>query len=102
MQKKPEIDYKPLSGRDFPRFSAIKTFFRLPYVDMDADYDVAIAGVPYDGSVSYRPGARFAPSQIRETSSLGRGAEREPLLLCWPKTRGVRQPTGQYLCGTRN
>ena len=73
MQKKPEIDYKPLSGRDFPRFSAIKTFFRLPYVDMDADYDVAIAGVPYDGSVSYRPGARFAPSQIRETSSLGRG-----------------------------
>ncbi|MAV90293.1 MAG: agmatinase [Bdellovibrionaceae bacterium] len=32
-----------------------------------------MVGVPYDGAVSYRPGARFAPSQIREASSLGRG-----------------------------
>ncbi len=67
------MEYKPLSGREFPRFSGIKTFFRLPHVPVDADYDIGIVGVPYDGGVSYRPGARFAPSKIREMSSLGRG-----------------------------
>lgn len=67
------MEYKPLSGREFPRFSAIKTFFRLPVVDTHADYDIGIFGIPYDGGVSYRPGARFAPSRVREVSSLGRG-----------------------------
>jgi guanidinopropionase len=67
------MEYKPLDGRQFPRFSGIKTFFRLPIADLKDAYDVGIAGVPYDGGVSYRPGARFAPSQIREASSLGRG-----------------------------
>lgn len=67
------MDYKPLSGREFPRFSGIKTFFRLPIADEKSDCDILIVGVPYDGAVSYRPGARFAPSQIREASSLGRG-----------------------------
>ena len=64
--------YEPLSGREFPRYSSIKTFFRLPHVPLDADYDVAILGIPYDGGVSYRPGARFAPSKVREVSALGR------------------------------
>ena len=67
------MDYKPLSGREFPRFSGIKTFFRLPLADATSDCDILIVGVPFDGAVSYRPGARFAPSQIREVSSLGRG-----------------------------
>lgn len=66
-------DFKPLSGREFPRFSAIKTFFRLPIVDMREKFDLAIFGIPYDGGVSYRPGGRFAPTSIREVSSLGRG-----------------------------
>ena len=67
------MEYRPLDGREFPRFSGIKTFFRLPHVALDADYDVGIVGVPFDGGTSYRPGARFAPSRIRETTSLGRG-----------------------------
>jgi len=66
------ITYEPLSGREFPRFSGIKTFFRLPHVPVDADYDVGIVGLPFDGGLSYRPGARFAPSRVREISSLGR------------------------------
>lgn len=66
-------NYKPLSGRDFPRFSTIKTFFRLPVAELSEPYDVALFGVPFDGGVSYRPGARFAPSFVREISSLGRG-----------------------------
>lgn len=67
------MKYEPLSGREFPRFSGIKTFFRLPYVPVEQDYDVAMVGLPFDGGVSYRPGARFAPSRVREVSSLGRG-----------------------------
>ena len=66
------MDYTPLSGREFPRFSAIKTFFRLPHVDVSADYQIGICGIPFDGGASYRPGARFAPSKVREVSSLGR------------------------------
>lgn len=66
-------EYKPVSGREFPRFSAIKTFFRLPIADIKEDFDVALFGIPYDGGVSYRPGARFAPTLVREVSSLGRG-----------------------------
>ncbi len=66
-------DFKPMSGREFPRFSGIKTFFRLPIADIQENFDVALFGIPYDGAVSYRPGARFAPTQIRDASSLGRG-----------------------------
>ena len=64
---------QPLSGREYPRFSGIKTFFRLPIAIGLEDCDIAMVGIPYDGSVSYRPGTRFAPSRIREVSSLGRG-----------------------------
>ncbi len=67
------MEFKPMSGREFPRFSAVKTFFRLPLADLSAGYDVGIVGVPFDGGVSYRPGARFGPTKVREVSSLGRG-----------------------------
>lgn len=68
------MKYEPLSGREFPRYSAIKTFFRLPQDHpFTGEYDVGIVGIPFDSAVSYRPGARFAPSSIREASSLGRG-----------------------------
>jgi guanidinopropionase len=67
------MEFKPLSGREFPRFSAIKTFFRLPHVEYSESFDVALFGIPFDGGVSYRPGARLAPTQVRESSSLGRG-----------------------------
>ena len=67
------MEFKPLSGRQFPRFSAIKTFFRLPIAEVTEEFDIAIFGTPFDGAVSYRPGARFAPTAVREASSLGRG-----------------------------
>lgn len=66
------MKFEPISGREMPRFAGIKTFFRLPHVELDAGYDLGIIGVPFDGSLSYRPGARFAPSRIREISALGR------------------------------
>jgi guanidinopropionase len=67
------MDFTPLSGRDMPRFAGLKTFFRLPVAPIEAAFDVALVGVPFDGGASYRPGSRFAPARVREVSSLGRG-----------------------------
>jgi agmatinase/guanidinopropionase len=68
------MEWKPLSGREFPRFSAIKSFFRLPIAaTIEEDFEVGIFGIPFDGGSTYRPGSRFAPSAVRELSSLGRG-----------------------------
>ncbi|KAI0164348.1 agmatinase 1 [Hypoxylon sp. FL1284] len=53
-------------------FSGITTFGRLPYQtclnQQDADYDLAFIGAPFDTGTSYRPGARFGPSGIRQGS----------------------------------
>jgi len=35
---------------------------------IEAAHDVRIIGVPFDGTVSFRPGARFGPAAIREAS----------------------------------
>lgn len=62
-----------ISGRKLPRYSGVKSFFRLPVSDFEDNWDVGIFGIPYDGATSYRPGSRFGPTSIRELSSLGRG-----------------------------
>lgn len=53
-------------------FSGISTFGRLPYVrclaSKDIEYDIAFIGAPFDTGTSYRPGARFGPSGIRQGS----------------------------------
>ncbi|SPN99077.1 agmatinase [Cephalotrichum gorgonifer] len=53
-------------------FSGITTFARLPYFPCLASkaekYDIAIMGAPFDTGTSYRPGARFGPSGIRQGS----------------------------------
>jgi agmatinase len=53
-----------------PRFAGPATFARLPRIDEVSDVDVAIIGVPFDAGVSYRPGARFGPAHVRESSRL--------------------------------
>jgi agmatinase len=53
-----------------PRFGQVATFMLLPAADSVAGLDVALLGVPYDGGVSYRTGARFGPRAVREQSSL--------------------------------
>jgi len=53
-----------------PRFGQIATFMLLPAAASPAGLDVAIVGIPFDGGVSYRPGARFGPRAVREQSSL--------------------------------
>lgn len=53
-----------------PRFAGLGTFARLPQIDDVSDVDLAIMGVPFDSGVSYRPGARFGPTHVRESSRL--------------------------------
>jgi agmatinase len=53
-------------------------FFRLPQVDVHAaapyaGLDAVVLGVPWDMSVTYRPGARFAPYEVRRVSALVQG-----------------------------
>ena len=43
-----------------PRFTGAPTFFRLPYAEELAGIDIGIIGVPFDGGVTNRPGARHA------------------------------------------
>ncbi|KAH8881498.1 Arginase/deacetylase [Thozetella sp. PMI_491] len=53
-------------------FSGITTFGRFPYQpclnDDGVKYDIAFIGAPFDTGTSYRPGARFGPSGIRQGS----------------------------------
>jgi len=53
-----------------PRFSGVATFARLPRLDEVAKADIAVVGIPFDAGTSYRPGARFGPAHIRESSRL--------------------------------
>jgi len=60
----------PVDSSKVPRYAGPATFARLPRLDQVAHADVAVVGVPFDTGVSYRPGARFAPSAVREASRL--------------------------------
>jgi agmatinase len=60
----------PVDATVVPRFAGPGTFARLPRRDEVTRMDVAVVGVPFDSGVSYRPGARFGPSHVRESSRL--------------------------------
>ncbi|MGW6933297.1 agmatinase [Lentzea sp. NPDC054927] len=60
----------PVDSSKVPRYAGPATFARLPRLDQVAHADVAVVGVPFDTGVSYRPGARFAPTAVREASRL--------------------------------
>lgn len=69
----------PLISREMPAsdafseaFMGLGTFAHLPYErclsNAATPYDIAVVGIPFDTGTSYRPGARFGPSGIREGS----------------------------------
>jgi agmatinase len=60
--------YAPPDPFETPRFSGPRTFMRLPYVRDLEGVDVAVLGIPTDGAVVYRTGARFGPEAIRSAS----------------------------------
>ena len=49
-----------------PRFGGIVSFFRLPYRPDPAGVDIAVCGVPFDGGITNRTGARHGPRAVRE------------------------------------
>jgi agmatinase len=53
-----------------PRYAGLPTFARLPLIDDVSDVDIALLGIPFDTGVSYRPGARFGPAHVRQSSRL--------------------------------
>jgi agmatinase len=53
-----------------PRYAGLATFARLPRLEDVERADIAVVGVPFDSGVSYRPGARFGPAHIRQSSRL--------------------------------
>ena len=64
------IKHEPLDAMEYPRFEGIRTFMRLPHITNLQDVDFLIAGVPFDTGGTFRVGARFGPSGIRENSLL--------------------------------
>ena len=60
----------PVDGLKVPRFAGHTTFARLPRLEDVARCDISLVGVPFDAGTTYRPGARFGPSHIRQSSRL--------------------------------
>jgi guanidinopropionase len=51
-----------------PRFSGVATLLRAPFVEDIAGLDIALVGVPFDGGVENRAGARHGPHEVRNMS----------------------------------
>ncbi|MVT14160.1 MAG: agmatinase [Euryarchaeota archaeon] len=60
---------------DFQTYSSSNTIFGVEYSKEITDADVVFIGIPFDLSTSYRSGARFAPSKIREVSRIISGVD---------------------------
>jgi guanidinopropionase len=76
-------DYDPMLA---PRYTDIATFMRAPLMREPSGVDVGLVGVPFDGGVTNRPGARHGPREIRNSSSLMRAIHHvsriNPYALC--------------------
>ena len=55
-----------------PRYAEVATFMRAPRVRDPRELDIALIGVPFDGGVTNRPGARHGPREMRNQSTLMR------------------------------
>jgi agmatinase len=60
--------FGPPDAFEMPRFSGPRTFMRLPHTRDLEGVDVAVVGIPTDGAVVFRSGARFGPEGIRSAS----------------------------------
>ena len=66
--------FLPVSGFVLPRFAGLATFMRLPYAPpgdtRHAEIEIGIAGVPWDGGTTNRPGPRHGPRALRDASTM--------------------------------
>jgi len=86
----------PADATVVPRFAGISTFARLPTIEQVPNWDIALVGIPFDGGTSYRPGARFGPSAVRQGSRLLRPYH--PELDTLPFERGQVVDAGDLSC----
>ena len=56
-----------------PRFMEVATLMRAPLATSLEGTDIGLFGIPYDGALTNRAGARHGPREIRNQSSLVRG-----------------------------
>lgn len=60
------MEYVPQKRKGVsPACTGISTFLNLPHAKVLENIDFAIAGVPFDTLVTFRPGTRFGPDAIR-------------------------------------
>src|SRR5712692_6617469 len=62
--------YFPAISLESPRFSGVRTFMRLPFVQTTQDVDFVVVGLPFDTGATFRVGARFGPEAIRSMSAM--------------------------------
>ena len=67
-------DYLSPSTPDMsaPRYTGLATFMRTPIAQALEKIDIGMVGIPYDGALTNRPGARHGPREVRNQSSLMR------------------------------
>jgi agmatinase len=84
-------DPRPPDPLDQPPFSGITTFSRLRHTTAidDETIDLAILGIPFDGLVTFRPGARFGPGAIRQSSVLCRNYSQQMEVGVYERLRAV-------------
>ena len=68
MRDYPEFE----NAQQRPRYTGLPTFMRTPYREDLEGLDIALVGIPFDGGVTNRTGARHGPREIRNQSSLMR------------------------------
>ena len=66
------LDDKARDNMTKARYAGLPTFMRAPYAESLDGLDIAMIGVPYDGGVTNRPGARHGPREVRNLSSMMR------------------------------
>ncbi|MEM8688085.1 MAG: agmatinase [Pseudomonadota bacterium] len=74
MSQKLEIDIAvqrkdPFGKYSEPAYSGVVSFLRSKYTKELDGVDIAVTGIPFDTSVTHRPGTRFGPRAIRTASS---------------------------------
>ena len=55
-----------------PRYTGLASFMRAPYTEDPTGVEIGMIGVPFDGGVTNRTGARHGPREIRNQSSMMR------------------------------
>jgi len=67
-------NFTPLVKQDMaaPRFTGLATFMRTEVATNLDNIDIGLVGIPYDGALTLRPGARHGPREVRNQSSLMR------------------------------